>query len=83
MCAKWYQKRADGQVGTNFQLHPPRFRDDNIFRNTCGNLSYPLHFTAVRTKRGFQQTHYDPSVLHKGMCIDSGTLPGQRKRIKR
>jgi len=40
MCASWYVKRASGEIrSNNFQLHPPRGRDTNIIRNTCGNLS--------------------------------------------
>ena len=42
MAARWYEQRKNGTIiSTNFQLHPPRFRDDDIFRNTCGNLAYP------------------------------------------
>lgn len=71
MCDKWYKQRVSGRIkSTNFQLHPPRFRDENIFRNKCGNLSYPLLFTAVRKENGFEMTHYDPNALETGVCDD-------------
>lgn len=73
MCDKWYKQRANGQIkSTNFQLHPPRFRDDDIFRNKCGNLSYPLLFSAVRKDGGFKTITYNPSVLENGECDDGG-----------
>ena len=69
MCRKWYAQRATGEIkSTNFQLHPPRYRDDNIIRNTCGNLSYPLLFCAIRKEKGFECVHYDADVLTKGEC---------------
>lgn len=76
MCARWYEQRGTGEVkSTNFQLHPPCYRDDNVFRNTCGNLSYPLLFTAVRTAARFQQTHYDPRAMKTGMCKEGDADP--------
>jgi MamI restriction endonuclease len=77
MCAKWYEQRAAGQIkSTNFQLHPPRFRDENVFTNKCGNLSYPLLFAAVRKENCFEKTHYEPSVLENGECHNgSGDSP--------
>jgi hypothetical protein len=72
MCAKWYEQRSTGHIkSTNFQLHPPRFRDENVFRNKCGNLSYPLLFAAIRKERGFETIHYDPGILENGECTDS------------
>jgi hypothetical protein len=69
ICQKWYAQRRSGDIkSTNFQLHPPRFRDDNVFRNTCGNLSYPLLFCAVRKEKEFQCIHYDADVLTRGEC---------------
>jgi hypothetical protein len=72
MCGKWYAQRATGEIkSTNFQLHPPRFRDDNIFRNRCGNLSYPLFFAAVHKENGFETTHYEQDILKSGKCTDT------------
>lgn len=69
VCRKWYSQRRTGEIkSTNFQLHPPRFRDENVIRNTCGNLSYPLLFHAIRTEKGFECLHYDADVLTKGEC---------------
>jgi hypothetical protein len=72
MCAEWYSQRASGQIKSdNFQLHPPRFRDDNVFRNKCGNLSYPLLFSAMRSGERFSCVHYDKDVLVSGACSES------------
>jgi hypothetical protein len=69
ICAKWYDNVKTGEIkSSNFQLHPPRNRDDNIVRNTCGNLSFPLYFAAVRSGHYFVTTHYDPAVLKTGTC---------------
>jgi hypothetical protein len=69
MCSTWYAQRASGKIkSTNFQLHPPRYRDENTIRNACGNLSYPLLFGAIRKETGFECVHYDPSVLDGGEC---------------
>ncbi|MEO8556879.1 MAG: MamI family restriction endonuclease, partial [Actinomycetota bacterium] len=38
MCAQWYEQHAAGTiVSNNFQLHPPRGKNSNVIRNTCGN----------------------------------------------
>ncbi len=68
VCKKWYTAYAKGQTSNNFQLHPPRYRDHDIFRNDCGSLAYPLLFCAVRKDTGFKTLHYDPDVLTKGQC---------------
>ena len=47
MCENWYQQRDEGKIiSNNFQLHPPRGLDTNVIRNSCGNLEYPLYFSA-------------------------------------
>ena len=47
MCRNWYEQRASKTIkSNNFQLHPPRGLDNNVIRNTCGNLLYPLYFSA-------------------------------------
>lgn len=69
ICADWYSKREDGTiVSNNFQLHPPRNQDSNIIRNTCGTLSYPLYFSAVRTGKAYVMETYSPNVLLNGQC---------------
>jgi hypothetical protein len=69
VCQTWYMQRKTGETkSTNFQLHPPRFRDDNVFRNMCGNLDYPLLFCAIREEAGFKCIHYDPETLQSGTC---------------
>jgi len=70
MCALWYAKRASGEIkSNNFQLHPPRGKDTNIIRNTCGNLSYPLYFCAERASDGkYRLLQFDPQVLVSGKC---------------
>ncbi len=35
ICQKWYAQRRSGEIkSANFQLHPPRYCDDNVIRNT-------------------------------------------------
>lgn len=72
MCKKWYENRSNGDIkSTNFQLHPPRGKDTNVIRNTCGNLIYPLFFSAEKAEgEKYQLTHYDPQVLISGSCIN-------------
>jgi len=70
MCDSWYQKRVSGEISSsNFQLHPPRGRDTNVIRNTCGNLSYPLLFCAERAaNEKYRLLSYEPSTLTTGLC---------------
>lgn len=70
MCASWYAKRARGEItSTNFQLHPPRGKDTNVIRNTCGNLLYPLYFCAERASDGkYRLLRFDPQVRVSGKC---------------
>lgn len=73
MCQKWYDQRLTGEIRSpNFQLHPPRFQDHNVIRNTCGNLEYPLLFHAVMkgtaTDGKYELVKYDPLVLTEGVC---------------
>ena len=73
MCARWYNQCRAGEIkSTNFQLHPPRNKDSNVIRNTCGNLEYPLFFAALKQDDGFVATHYDPAVLTSGQCVRAG-----------
>jgi hypothetical protein len=73
MCKQWYEKRASGEIRSdNFQLHPPRNKNSNVIRNTCGNLRYPLLFAAVRDPSGFVLVAHNPLVLTDGRCEISG-----------
>lgn len=69
MCARWYEQRDSGEIrSNNFQLHPPRNRNSNVIRNTCGNFEYPLLFQAERINGEYQLIIYDESVLTSGEC---------------
>ena len=70
MVSTWYQQRHTGHItSTNFQLHPPRDKNSNQIRNKCGNLSYPLLFSAERPgSSGYQVVVHNPSVLVSGSC---------------
>ena len=72
VCEKWYSKRANGEItSNNFQLHPPRGEDSDIIRNTCGNLCYPLYFSAERTRDlGYELLHYQPQAPISGICSE-------------
>lgn len=74
ICERWYQQKKDGDiVSNNFQLHPPRGRDHNVIRNSCGNLEYPLLFCATRAPgASYVVKTYDENILNVGVCR---TLP--------
>lgn len=75
MCTKWYVKRGCGEIASNnFQLHPPRGRDTNVIRNTCGVLDYPLLFCAERPFSGsYQIVTFRPEVRDNGLCTVAGS----------
>ena len=69
MCERWYAGCKSGDIiSSNFQLHPPRGRDDNIIRNSLGNLTYPLLFCATHDKSGYAVTTFAPELLKNGVC---------------
>ncbi len=71
MCERWYKQRDAGTIKSdNFQLHPPRNEDSNVFRNTCGNLAYPLLFSAVAREKGYNAETFAPDVLSTGICVE-------------
>lgn len=72
MCSRWYSACETGEIKSwNFQLHPPRGKDTDIFRNTYGILQYPLFFCAEREKSGYMVTTYDLNVLTNGNCREA------------
>ena len=65
----WYGKKARGEIiSNNFQLHPPRNLNTNVFRNTCGNLEYPLLFSAEYNATNYQLTHFNAAIINSGCC---------------
>ncbi len=70
VCETWYALRDDGQIkSNNFQLHPPRGKDENVIRNTCGNLTYPLYFCAERdSPQGFRLISFNTMARGSGSC---------------
>lgn len=71
ICRIWYEKRRKGEiVSNNFQLHPPRNLNSDEIRNTCGNLIYPLFFSAIwkSSRKSYIIETYNPSVLITGNC---------------
>lgn len=68
----WYQQRAEGVIRSdNFQLHPPRNLDRNVFRNNCGHLDYPLLFEARLKNGAYETTVFDGNILTSGNCTVS------------
>lgn len=69
MCELWYAKVGTGEIkSTNFQLHPPRNKNSDEIRNTCGNLVYPLFFHAERSQSdGYSVRRYDQEVMRTGL----------------
>ncbi len=69
VCAKWYSRKSSGGIkSVNFQLHPPRNLDSNVIRNTCGNMEFPLLFSAVRPAHAFVLQQFDPDIMKRGGC---------------
>jgi len=65
----WYEQRSAGVIKSdNFQLHPPRNLDHNIFRNNCGHLEYPLLFESRLENTIFEPTFYDEDALLNARC---------------
>ncbi|MGP4947694.1 MULTISPECIES: MamI family restriction endonuclease [Bacillus] len=72
ICEEWYKLRSNGEIRSdNFQLHPPRNKNSNEFRNTCGNLNYPLLFCALWNGEEYELSEYNESVLETGNCTIS------------
>jgi hypothetical protein len=70
-CRVWVVRpqRDEGTItSNNFQLHPPRKLNTNIFRNTCGNLNYPLLFGAEWVENQYVLTYFEESILENGVC---------------
>ena len=69
MASFWYERRRTGEIKSdNFQLHPPRNTDTDVFRNNCGILNYPLLLEARLQSGRFEAVHYESSVLKSGEC---------------
>lgn len=70
MAESWFDARTQGVIkSNNFQLHPPRGKDTNTFRNTYGNLDYPLLFCALRPKDAtYYVLSYEPNIITAGAC---------------
>ena len=72
MAERWYEKKRNGVIRSdNFQLNPPRGQDGDVFRNTCGNLSYPKLFDATRSSsdESYKLHTYAVDVLSTGVCV--------------
>ena len=70
MCSAWYELRDGGHIiSNNFQLHPPRGKNTDVFRNTCGNLAYPLLFMAIWNKEEYELKVFNPEVIENGLCV--------------
>lgn len=70
ICEKWYEQRDAGVIKSdNFQLHPPRNLDSDVFRNNCGCLRYPLLFQAEWDgASSYKLVAFNPQVLKNGQC---------------
>lgn len=76
MVASWYERVQSGQIkSTNLQLHPPRNLDNDVIRNTCGNLVYPLLFSAEWRDGGYEVLRYDLHVMKTGECKPQDDVP--------
>lgn len=67
--AAWYVKRAAGETKSdNFQLQPPRNRNDNVIRNDCGSLAFPLFFAAELDAGGYRVVRLSRNAQTRGLC---------------
>jgi len=65
----WYTQLATRQIqSNNFQLHPPIDTNNDVFRNNCGNFSYPLLLNAGWDGTKYIVQFYNPDILQKGLC---------------
>lgn len=69
MASSWYLLRKNGVIrSNNFQLHPPRNKDNNVFTNNCGHLEYPLMLEARLVGSNFVLESYDENALNITRC---------------
>lgn len=70
MAREWYAARAAGIIKSdNFQLHPPRNKNNDVLKNTYGTFSYPKLLDAVWD--GLRKTYevsVHSEVLINGVC---------------
>ncbi len=66
----WYEKRRTGEIkSTNFQLHQPVNQEGNLMKNKCGNLHFPLLFSAIRSEFGnYKLLDYNSESLENSAC---------------
>jgi len=70
ICSEWYKQRTQRIIKSdNFQLHPPRGKNSDVFTNTCGNLKYPLLFMAVWNDEEYELKVFNEDVLKNGVCV--------------
>ena len=74
MVDKWYKQRQQGIIkSANFQLHPPRNKDSNVFTNKCGNLVYPLVFEAIFESNTYKITKKNLNLIDSSTCKETKT----------
>lgn len=65
----WYTQLATREItSNNFQLHPPVNTNNDIFRNNCGILSYPLLLSTTWDGTKYTVQYYNPDTLQNGLC---------------
>lgn len=62
---KWYK---GNKKSSNFQLHSPIGREDNVVTNKCGNLALPLLLDARFLNGKWHLKAYNSAVLKTGLC---------------
>ena len=71
---EWYDQVKTGKIkSTNFQLHPPRSKNSNVFKNNCGALNYPLMMEAIfdTAINGYRLSYLDLDIPSIGRCTRS------------
>ena len=71
VCESWYRLRREGVIkSSNFQLHPPRNKNSNVFTNNCGNLNYPLVLDAQWNGETYEIIYFGENSIENGRCSE-------------
>jgi hypothetical protein len=79
---KWYDLRNNGEIrSSNFQLHPPIHKNENIVTNECGNLNLPLMFNAQWdiSHNTYKILSYDWNIKESKYCTSVGSAPKRNR----
>jgi len=71
MADSWY----NAVRSKNFQLQPPRNRDDDVLHNEFGTFSYPLLFSSTVENGKYRSAFLSEDALTSGLCKLANNTP--------